>query len=166
MAAGALLNANPGMIVSPEVPQVDNAVAPNFERFDGLTLPTDNPATADPMAGGIGTGAEFGYNVVGAYPRPGAVNTPVPEQVYTPGPLKGTVGVVGGQPRPTAGSGQYREVAGSTVGGYTPGKTNSIQQRLGVGQNNQGAAQTVQLSEITSNPPQPGDLSAIIAGLS
>jgi len=34
------------------------------------------------------------------------------------------------------------------------------------GQNNQGAAQTVVLSEITNAPPVPGDLTSIIAGLS
>jgi hypothetical protein len=55
-------------------------------------------------------------------------------------------------------------------GDYTKGKFALVNQfRLGKtkglgGQNNQGAAQTVALSEITNNPPTPGDLSAIIAG--
>jgi len=39
-----------GMIVSPLNPQLDLAVAPNFERFDGLTLPNDHPATTGTSA--------------------------------------------------------------------------------------------------------------------
>ena len=150
-----------GMIVSPLVPQGQEAVAPNFERFDGLTLPLTNPATDNPESGGIGSGADYGFNHLSAYPRPGAVNTPVSEQTYTPGPLRGVVGTIGGQPIELVTSNRIHASEGS----YTQSKTHSVQFRLGVGQANQGAAQTVQLSEITNNPPQPGDLTAIIAGL-
>lgn len=165
MSAGAVLNANPGMVVGPAVPQADYAVGPGFERFDGLDIPADHPAQGDPEAGWSAGGSAYGWNDLAGSPRPGQSNTPVADQVYTQGPLRGTVGTVEGQPLP-AQAGVFRTVNQSPSGTYTPGKTNSIQHRLGVGQNNQGAAQTVQLSEITNNPPEPGDLSAIIAGLS
>jgi hypothetical protein len=163
MSAGAILSANPGMVVGPAVPQTDYAVGPDFERFDGLTLPTDNPAGADPDRGSAPTASDYGWNLIGHAPRPGAGNTPTGDQVYTPGPIRGTVGTVQGQPLP-AQAGYYRTVDTSPSGEYTPGRTHSIQHRLGVGQDNQGAAQTVTLSEISSNPPQPGDLASIIAG--
>jgi hypothetical protein len=159
MAGGALLNMNPGMIVSPAVPQTDNAVAWNFERFDGLDVPTDHPAGGDPGRGSAPTTTDYGWNLAGHSPRPGGAGTPVADQVYTPGPLKGVVGTVGGQPLPV--SDRLHRAPGT----YTPGKTHSVQQRLGVGQSYQGAAQTVQLSEITNNPPVPGDLGSIIAGI-
>jgi hypothetical protein len=163
MAAGVLLNLNPGMIVNPENPQLDLAVGPNFERFDGLTIPTDHPATSDPEAGPDGGGSPYGWNELGGSPRPGAGNTPDTQQVYTPGPIRGTVGTVDGQPLSAA---RVSNRIHRPPGAYTPSKTHSIQFRLGQGQNNQGAAQTVALSEITNNPPQPGDLTSIIAGLS
>ena len=79
-------------------------------------------------------------------------------QVYTPGPLKGLTNTLGGQPLPV----NDWKFRGRRA--YTPGKTHSLQMRLGDGQNYGGAAQTVALSEITGNPPVPGDLSGIIAG--
>jgi len=133
----------------PATPPVELAHAANFEEFDGLTTPTTNNTNA----------SRFG-TTYGATPRPGQQNTPLEQQTYTPGPIRGVVGKVGGQPLPVANP-LYR------IGrGYTPANyTQRIQSRLGVGQNNQGAAQTVQLSEITNNPPVPGDISAIIAGM-
>lgn len=157
--AGALLwNAgNPAaMPVLPVHPPTDIAVAPNFERFDGLDVPNTNPATQDPHAGG-NPGADYGWDKGGVSPRPGNVDQPN-GQVYTAGPLKGLTGTLGGQPLPVN-DWKYR---GRRA--FTPGKTHSIQNRLGDGQANQGAAQTVILSEITGNPPVPGDLSGIIAG--
>lgn len=155
-----------GQIVSPLVPQTDYAVGPDFERFDGLTIPTTNPAAGQdaevPCAGRQG-GADYGLDKLGSNPRPGAKNQPFEDWVYTPGPIKGTVGTVQGQPLP-ANAGVFQTVNGQR-GAYTPGKSNSIQFRKGVGQANQGAAQTTQLSQITDNPPVPGDLSSIIAGL-
>jgi hypothetical protein len=118
----------------------ERAVAPNFERFDGVD-PLDQPAQ----------GREPGS-------RPGAGQTPKSEQTYTPGPLSDTVGTLGGQPLPV--SDRLHRVPGVSQLVQTP----SVQQRLGVGQNNQGAAQTVALSEITGSPPVPGDLTSIIAG--
>ncbi len=162
--AGALL-IPAGQIVSPEHPQLDLAVGPNFERFDGLDVPDTNPATAWPEAGGTGTGADYGFDVLGHYPRPGQTDQPM-GQVYTPGPLRGVVGTVGGQPLSAA---RVSDRIHRPAGDYSPGKTHSIQYRLGVTQasdvSNIGAGQTNALGEITSNPPQPGDLASIIAGL-
>jgi hypothetical protein len=144
-----------GPVVGPPVSAApDLAVAPGFERFDGLSQPPlDHPAALDPLSGGSGGGgAEYG-----ATPRPGQMNQPV-GQVYTPGPISGVVGTVGGQPLPVSPR-IYK-----SPGDYTHSRTHSIQWRLGQGQAFQGVAQTVALSEITSNPPQPGDLTAILAG--
>jgi len=152
-----------GMIVSPLNPQLDLAVAPNFERFDGLTLPNDHPATNDPERSCPGFGVDYGANVPGHYPRPGNMNTPMADQVYTPGPIKGVVGTIGGQPLSGA---RVSDRINRPPGDYTRSKTHSIQFRTGVGQNNQGMAQTVTLSEITNSPPQPGDITSIIAGRS
>lgn len=147
--AGSAVLLNAGALIGPQVPQADVAVGPNFERFDGLSQPElENPAKR----------GQTDYYPEG--PRPGqAIGTP---DVYTPGPISGVVGTVGGQPLPTSDRIQR------PPGGYTPSLTPSVQQRTGVGQYGPsalGAAQTVQLSEITSNPPVPGDLASIIAGL-
>ena len=134
-------------VMVPGTPQPDQAVATNFERFDGLEIPTTNPATNSPA--------------YGPTPRPGQLDQPT-GQVYTPGPLRGTVGVIGGQPLPVRAWESSEDSAYRR--GYTPSKTPSIQHRLGDGQNFGGLAQTVILSEITSNPPEPGDLTSILAG--
>ena len=105
-------------------------------------------------------GAAFGWDR-GNSPRPGQSDQPL-GQVYTPGPLQGTVGVIGGQPLPVRAWESSEDSAYRR--GYTPSKTPSIQHRMGDGQNFGGLAQTVILSEITSNPPEPGDLTAILAG--
>jgi hypothetical protein len=162
MAGGLLTNWSGADLVVPENPPVDLAVAPNFERFSGIenSPPLDHPATSTPTDT-TGTGAAFGYGWTdpGRYPRPGQIDEPL-GQVYTPGALSGVVGVVGGQPLPT--SPRITRPAGSYTGVIAP----SVQWRLGVGQSTAaGAQQTVALSEITNNPPQPGDLTSIIAGL-
>jgi hypothetical protein len=152
MAGAVLVAAMPGFEVGPTNAQTDNAVGPDFERFDGLSQPPlqNAPAPKDGRLRFIAPGG----------PRPGQADTT--EQTYTPGPISGVVGTVDGQPL-TVGDRLHRE-----PGGYTPSKTPSIQRRLGVGQAGPsalGADQTVFLSEITSNPPIPGDLTSIIAGL-
>jgi hypothetical protein len=132
--------------VVPRTPPVELNHAYNFQEFDGL-MPLDN------APGAVPAGTNYGST-----PRPGALNTPLAEQTYTQGPLSATVGTLGGQPLPVANP-LYR------LGrGYTPSTTPTIQFRIGAGQNYQGAAQTVALSEVTNNPPVPGDLSGIIAG--
>jgi hypothetical protein len=126
-------------------------VAWNFERFDGFE-PLDHPGSALGSAA-IATPSD--------YARPGQLATPLAEQTYTPSTLERPVGVVGGQPLPTSPR-IFRP-----PGDYTRAKAPTIQWRIGVGQHGPsslGAANTVQLSEITNNPPQPGDLAAIIAG--
>lgn len=136
--------------------QPDTAVGPDFERFDGLT-PLDHPA-----------GQEFPYGdpgTAGAHtPRPGQGPTPLADQTFTPGAVPGVVGVLDGQPPDLRGGwgrggGRYKP-----EGDYTHALAFTTQHRLGVGQNFQGVAQTVALSEITSNPPEPGDLTSILAG--
>jgi hypothetical protein len=127
----------------PTASSPDMAVAPNFERFDGLT-PLDNaPENPEFYVGG---------------PRPGvAAPTPI---VYTRGPIAGLVNTLGGQPLPVSPR-VYKN-----PGDYTHSRgVGTLQFRLGVGQNYGGIQQTVALSEISQNPPQPGDLTSIIAGL-
>jgi hypothetical protein len=139
-----------GGFVVPGDPQPDLAVAGNFERFDGLDVPDTNPAAV--TDGSPRPGDNYGDS-----PRPGQRDQQA-GQVYTQGALKGLTNTLGGQPLPV----DDWKFRGRRA--YTPGRTHSIQQRLGDGQNNGGAAQTVTLSEITGNPPVPGDLSGIIAG--
>jgi len=145
----ALLYTQTDLYSVPRIPREEYFHAANFEEFDGL----ETPRTSN--SGGTPEGLNFG-----ATPRPGQLNTPIAEQTYTPGPLRGVVGTLGGQPLPVANP-LYR------LGrGFTPANdTQRIQTRMGAGTNFQGVAQTVQLSEITNNPPVPGDISAILAGL-
>jgi hypothetical protein len=152
-----LLNWNGSDLVVPTDAQADMAVAPNFERFSGIenSPPVDHPGTASPTDT-TGTG----YQIMQDHtPRPGQLDQPI-GQVYTPGPLASVVGVTGGQPYPV--SPRVYKAPGAYTGVIAP----SVQWRIGVGQSTAaGAQQTVMLSEITQNPPVPGDLTAIIAGL-
>lgn len=142
-----------GVLISTSAPvpshaPVEFAHAANFEQFDGLDVPNHDNRT-HPNQFGAGQGwrspRDFG-------------NTPIAEQTYTPGPLRGIASVLGGQPLPVA-NWLYR------VGrGYTASRTPSVQHRMGAGQAYQGVAQTAALSEITNTPPIPGDISSIIAG--
>lgn len=153
MAGTVIVASNPGAIMGLPNRQTDNAVGPDFERFDGLSEPPLQN-TPTPRDGGIR------FWDPGDGPRPGQSDTT--EQVYTPGPISGVVGVFDGQPLPV-GDRIHR-----TPGAYTPSQTPTIQNRLGQGQRGPsalGADQTVFLSEITDNPPVAGDLTSIIAGL-
>jgi hypothetical protein len=145
----ALLLGFGGYIV-PAEPQPELAVSGNFERFDGLDVPDTNPAAV--TEGSPRPGDNYGHS-----PRPGGLDQQS-GQVYTQGALKGLTNTLGGQPLPV----DDWKFRGRRA--YTPGRTHSIQQRLGAGQDNGGAAQTVALSEISGNPPVPGELSGIIAG--
>ena len=140
--AGALLNLAAPLIVPETGPgQLDRTVAANFERFDGLE-PLDNPAGNQQLV----------YYPGG--PRPGQ-SAPTPD-VYTPGGIPGLTNTLGGQPLPVH-DWRFR------VQGYTPARfAQTIQHRLGAGQNNQGVAQTVALADITNNPPQPDSLQTIM----
>ena len=156
MALYLLQGAGPDQFLVPITPPLDDAVAPNFERFDGLNGPEDNYDAHPPVLG-----LEYGHT-----PRPGAVNSPESDIVYTPGPLTGVTGTLGGQPLPV----KAWEPAAREDDSYTPGRTfrypqfNLGKNKLG-GQNNNGVEQTIALSQISQNPPQPGDLASIIAGL-
>ncbi len=126
--------------IVPATPPPEVFVAPNFQQWDGFT-PMDHPAgQADP-----GT-------------RPGAGETPLSEQTYTPSTLQGLTNTLGGQPLPVS------ERIHAPAGSATVVTPLSMQFRSGVGQNYQGAAQSVLASEITGNPPVPGDITSIIAG--
>jgi len=142
-------------LIVPQTPQADRAVATNFERFDGLEghPMLDHPAAVED---GFGLGESYAPT-----PRPGQLNQPL-GQVYTPGPLAGVVGVLGGQPLPVGA--WEADTPNQAASAYTRSRTPSIQFRLGNGQANQGVAQTVALSELGSNPPIPGDLTSILAG--
>ena len=137
----------PGQYVVPSEPPAERAHSQWFETFDGLEpLVNNDQATY----------------VTGPQQRPGGGGTPVAEQTFTRGAVPGITGRLGGQPLPVA-SWEYRVGRGYTEGANALG--NFQRMHYGVGQNYQGAAQTTQLSEITNNPPVPGDLSGIIAGL-
>lgn len=142
MTAGYLLQWT-GPLTVPGEPPADLAVAPNFERFDGLSQPPlENPAGSPPLQGSPN--------------RPGFLPTP---DEYTPGPLSGVVGVTGGQPLPV-GNCIHRP-----PGDYTGAVAPSIQFRQGIGQRGPselGTAQTATLSELTRIPPVPDDLLSIL----
>lgn len=144
----AQLPPGPGNYVVPSEPPPEVAHATYFEVFDGL-----EPLVNNDQANWVG----------GQVQRPGAGGTPVADQVFTRGAVPGITGRLGGQPLPVA-SWQYRVGRGYTDGLNLAG--NFQRMHYGVGQNYQGPAQTTQLSEITNNPPVPGDLSGIIAGIS
>jgi hypothetical protein len=141
----------PGNYVVPNQPPAELAHADYFEAFDGL-----EPLEGSDNGGRLG--ANYGTNVA----RPGQLNTPATALDYTRGAVVGIMGRLGGQPLPVA---DWHWRGGR---GYTP-STNwagdfQTRPNRGVGQNYQGIAQTVQLSQITGNPPVPGDITGIIAG--
>ena len=163
--AGILLYSVPWIVPQESGPPTDKTVAANFERFDGLTQLDNAPSSdyppgspADPNDTGPGT-ADFGFNQPGHYPRPGQISQPA-GQVYTPGPLSGLTNTLGGQPLPVQ-PWEYPQVPR----GYTPARyPQTIQSRLGNGQNNQGVANTAFFSSLNANPPQPADTLDVLLG--
>ncbi|MDE1881975.1 MAG: hypothetical protein KGI89_15685 [Euryarchaeota archaeon] len=146
--AGLLLVSSP---VATTAPPLERAVAPYYERQDGL----------DPLYDRDGQPASFVPTPLGdSYgpdPRPGQRNTRGP----IIGGIPGKVGSIGATPipvdYPTAPS-MPRE----TIHVQTP----TTQFNFGPGGAAPGLAQTITMTEITANPPQPGDLTSILAGLS
>jgi hypothetical protein len=149
VAAGAYIGTGEvRSFIVPGTPQPDMAVAPNYERFDGLE-PLDHPAGDAP------------FSDYGPAPRdPGT--TPLAEQTYTPGPLAGTTNTLGGQPLPVA---SWRADTVTQQGsGYTPAGARVIGgPKMGRQQNN-GIAETIFFADLQSQPPQPGDLVSIMSG--
>ncbi len=134
----SVLIASAKPFIVPGTPPEDMAVAPNFERFDGLA-PLDKPTGRDPGTRSDGT-------------------TPVAQQTYTRSAWDAITGTVGGQPLPVA------DPIHRPEGASTPAYAISTQFRGGAGQANQGVAQTVALADIANNPPTVGDLTSILAG--
>jgi len=151
-----------GDFIVPLTPPLDDAVAANFERFDGLSELENFDAHLTQQGW-------LNYEGKGTGPRPGAGGSPEADIVYTPGPHTGITDVVGGQPLPVA---AWQPTGGKADSSrsFTRGKTfRSPQFRLGKnglgGQAYQGVEQTLQLSEITNNMPVPGELASIVAGV-
>lgn len=133
--------------IVPGKPRSELAVAPFFEQWDGLE-PLDNSPS------------EIPFGEYGPAPRTPGI-TPLKEQTYTPGPIAGLVNTLGGQPLPVIDQihrpfqGAYTPAGARTVGGPKMGR-----QAYG------GQAETVFFADLQANPPQPGDIASIIAGLS
>lgn len=131
--------------IVPARPPADLAVAANYERFDGLE-PLDHPAGMVP------------FGSYGPAPRTPGI-TPPAEQTYTPGPQSALVNTLGGQPLPVA------PWDDNHARGYTPAPAKVIGGPKMGRQLNNGIAETVFFADLQSNPPVPGDLASIIAGL-
>ena len=137
--------------IVPQTPPADLRVAPNYERFDGLEQ-LDNPGAND---GAIAFGTAYAPS-----PNPGMRSTPVGEQTYTRGPNGALVNTLGGQPLPVM---QWNY---QPQGSYTPAGTRTVGGPKMGRQHYNGAAETVFFADLQSNPPVPGDLASIIAGIS
>lgn len=142
--------------VVPQEPPLQDAVAPNYEVFDGLELP-DSPYEGGYAKTGLtttGLGRSYGTDVA----RPGALNEFGPSQ----GGITGKVGAVGAQPLPVADCihkdpSQYQSVKAPLL---------TTQFFFGPGAQAPGIAQTLTLTDIQENPPVPGDMASILMGLS
>lgn len=155
MTASLLLGQAPFLVPEEGPGPLDRTVAANFERYNGLEQLDNAPSWVDPSDFGAGLPPSFSQ-VGGGYPRPGAVPNPA-ATTYTRGPLSGLTNTTGGQPLPVAGW-EYRP-----PGNYTPANwAQTMQSRFGHGTNFQGVAQTVQLADVTNNPPVPDQLSEIL----
>lgn len=142
------------LITAPPVPTrppLEHDVAPNYERFDGLEPLYD--FEGEP-SGFVPTALGDSYGPSG---RPGQLNTHGPRI----GGIPGKVGSVGASPWP---------VDNPNHPGYPRATVHATQlttqYRLGPGGAAPGLAQTIAMTEITNAPPQPGDLTSILAGLS
>lgn len=135
----------------PATPPLQSAVAPYYERFDGLD---EIGQTGDPSVVSVALGVSYGEQ-----PDPGRLNAP-----FTPGRgIAGKVGSVGASPAPVAT--QWGPSAALRV----PRETVHVSQlttqlRMGPGGQAPGLAQTITMTEVQRNLPQPDDLSAIYLG--
>ena len=138
------------LAVSPSVPQsppVEDAIGPFYERFDGF-----EPWGFDAASGYEPVSEGWNY---GDSPRPGQLNTDATD----PAGVYGKVGSVGASPYPVYNP--MHKVIMETQHFDHP----TTQFRLGPGAQAPGLQNTLTSTEITQNPPQPGDLASIIAGL-
>ncbi len=136
--AGMLLDPTVQDFIVPQADPTDQAVAWDFQRFDGLS-PLYHPGGQP--------------NVVGSPSRPGLQPTP---DTYTPGPLAGLTNTVGGEPLPVA------DCLLRPPGDATYAPAYSTQFRKSVGQNYQGVAQTAAMNILYENPPVADPISSII----
>ena len=146
----------------PASPPLEKRVQENYERFDGLDS-TPYPGTVihddainlydenNPRPGQNGTqGKDGDKGRLGPNPRG----------------IPGLVGSVGAAPLPVA------DCLKKTSDDFKSALTTvaSVQSnpnfRFGPGGAFQGIAQSIAMSEISSNPPEPGSLASIYAGLS
>lgn len=134
----------------PGAAPADHAVAANFAQSDGfgdLVLP------GNALPGGVA--------YPGSSPTPGFSDTAQADWTFTASHLGRGTNTVGGEPLPVA-DWRFRDSADPTMSAG-----NTTQFRGGVGQHGPsalGVAQTVALAEIINAPPQPGDLTSILAG--
>ncbi len=131
----------------PSTPPVEEAVAPYYERYDGL-----EPIGQVPGNGVIST--PFGVSY-GEQPDPGRLNAP-----FTRGNgIAGKVGSVGASPLPVADRIHRMGAESVKVSQLT------TQFRMGPGSSGfQGIAQSVSMTEIQQGLPSPEGLSSIYTG--
>lgn len=104
--SAAILASNPGEIVSPAVPQTDYAVAPNYERFDGLAARNGagGPRRSNPPGAPNGMGAPPMGEPSGPAIVPGELDHPAALDPLAGGSGGGGAaygwGHLGGSPRP------------------------------------------------------------------
>lgn len=131
----------------PSTPPVETAVAPYYERFDGLEAIGQVPGN------GV-TSTPFGVSY-GEAPDPGRLNAP-----FTLGHgIAGKVGSVGASPLPVA----DRIHRMGAVSVHVSQLTTQFRHGPG-GSGFQGIAQTLAMTEIQQNLPEPDQLSSIILG--
>lgn len=131
----------------PASPPLQDRLDADYRRFDGLD--------STPYPGGENTGLEVPY---ASTPRPGQAGTHGDAMGPNARGIPGVVGSVGAAPLPVGDC--LRKVSFATVAA-TQSNPNF---RGGPGGAYQGIAQTLAMTEISQNPPQPGDLASIIAG--
>lgn len=132
----------------PVTPPLESRVQENYVRYDGLDSTPYPGLEVSPL--------EDAYPTT---PRPGASASDTKGKL---GPnargIPGVVGSVGATPLPVG------DCLKKTVFETVAATQSNPNFRFGPGGAYQGIAQTLAMSEITNNPPQPGDLASIFMG--
>lgn len=123
-------------------------MADNYERFDGLDS-TPETDIVEPV----------GEGNYGPTARPGQLQTYGDKMGPNARGIPGVVGSVGATPLPVADCLKRTDFATQAATQSNPNF------RFGPGGAAPGLAQTIAMSEISQNPPQPGDLASIYAGM-